>query len=47
MNQRGNLGTEAEMMPFDLALQQRLEYDVIDRQLPNRLQKAIEALELS
>lgn len=47
MNQRGNLGTEAEMMPFDLALQQRLEYDVVDRQLPSRLQKAIEALELS
>ncbi len=46
MNQRGNLGTEAEKVPFDLAQQQRLEYDSVDRELPKRLQKAIRAIEI-
>jgi hypothetical protein len=44
MNQRGKLGTDAEMMPFDLALQQRLEYEAVDRELPKRLQKSIRAI---
>jgi len=44
MNQRGKLGTDAEMMPFDLALQQRLEYEAVDKELPKRLQKAIRAI---
>lgn len=44
MNQQGKLGTDAEMMPFDLALQQRLEYRTVDGALPKRLQKAIRAI---
>jgi hypothetical protein len=42
MNRRSSLG--AEIVPFDLTMQQRLEYDEIDRELPERLQQAIRAL---
>jgi hypothetical protein len=47
MNQRESLGTKIESMPFDLALQQRLEYDAVDAALPERLQKAIQAIEFN
>jgi hypothetical protein len=39
MNKRDNLGTD--VMPFDVTLQQRLEYDEIDNSLPSRLQDSI------
>ena len=45
MNLRGSLG--AEVMPFDLTQQQRLEYDAVDGALPERLQRSIQAIELT
>lgn len=42
MNRRGSLGTD--VMPFDITLQQRLEYEEVDGSLPARLQEAIRAL---
>jgi len=46
MNQRGSLNTEGESIPFDLTMEQRLEYDAIDRLLPEKLQKVIGSLDL-
>lgn len=42
VNQKGSLG--ADVVPFDLSMQQRLEYDELNRGLPARLQAAIRAL---
>jgi hypothetical protein len=42
LNRRGDL--KSELIPFDLAMQHRLEYDEIDRELPLRLQQSIRAL---
>ena len=42
LNQSGSLGSDADAMPFDLALQQRLEYAAVDATLPTRLQEAIQ-----
>jgi hypothetical protein len=42
LNRRGSIGTDS--MPFDITLQQRLEYDEIDGSLPGRLQDSIRTL---
>jgi nucleoside 2-deoxyribosyltransferase len=42
LNRRGSL--ESDVVPFDLTMQQRLEYDEISRELPERLQQTIRAL---
>jgi hypothetical protein len=47
MNQRGTLVAEGESIPFDLTMEQRLEYDAIDRHLPAKLQNVIDSLKLS
>ena len=39
LNQRGSLNEEK--VPFDITLQQRIEYDTVDKSLRDRLQKAI------
>ena len=44
LNQRDDLG-DVEI-PFDLTMEQRLEYDHVDRTLPTKLQDAIRALDL-
>ena len=42
LNRRGSL--ENDLIPFDLTMHQRIEYDEIDRELPHRLQQSIRAL---
>lgn len=42
LNQRSALGNDE--VPFDLTMQQRLEYEQVDGSLPSRLQAAIRAL---
>jgi hypothetical protein len=42
LSRRGSL--ESDVVPFDLTMQQRLEYDEITRELPERLRESIRAL---